>query len=224
MPWTYPCKYSFTLHSSPQSPLNPTLLTINQKQFLAFPSDQIKMSANTTIIPLMETYKGLTVVVPIGEVGNVNFSTMPTIGTDYLNGGTVVILACPSAAIMAHIPRLPPSPSDNALQVSMEQLQPIMNEIAALFASLQADGRFREQETVTKLMAAQDCNDELQAPYHIIKIHSELRTLGLTTTICPYNLPENTSSNSSVMVVSLDLGHCQEQPKLYLSDEIIEWE
>ncbi|ERS98518.1 hypothetical protein HMPREF1624_05302 [Sporothrix schenckii ATCC 58251] len=182
------------------------------------------MSAPT---PLMEVYKDVMVVVPVGDVDAVDFTKMPAIGTDCLNGGTVIVLACPLAAILAHMPRLPPSPSDHALTVSMDELQRILSEVGARYANMQADGQghhLRAQDTVSMVVAAQDGNGELQAPHHVVAIVSELRALGLAPTIHPYETEALPEDNSSLMVVSLDFGDGQELPRLYVADELVHWE
>ncbi|KAL1891969.1 hypothetical protein Sste5346_007313 [Sporothrix stenoceras] len=173
---------------------------------------------------LMEIYEGLTSVVPIGEVGSADFSMKPAIGMGALNGGTLVVVACPTRAIMAHIPHLPPSPSEAVISNSLTALQQTMNEVGAFFASLQAENilNFREKETKTMVLAAEDCNEELQETHHVIKAVSELRSLGLAPVIHPYPLEDNNSSSTSVMLINTDFGQCQEMPKLHLDDEFVE--
>lgn len=183
-------------------------------------SNQINMPS------LMDDFAGMSVAVRVGEVRHINFFQKPAIGTEFINGGTVLIVACPTKAIMAHIAKLPPVPSVIAINRSLVDVEGMMAGVRSLFDCLQTvDGgnHFQEQDTKTMILAAKNSNGELKEKNHVDEVVLGLRRMELVPEITPYTYSPSPSADTSVLALNMDFGLCQEMPKIFVGGEPIEW-
>ncbi len=150
----------------------------------------------------------------MGETGFVNFQQAALIGTENLNGYSIVMIVSNYGAILAHIPPQPPDGDPNDLFAGDENVKRMMNDVQSYYSYYQMLFPVASTHVVCALF-----NGVVALEDQMRIMTDRFNEMGLATEIHHYDVPvDQRVAGQGFVVIIADRGPV---PQVYVQDRLV---
>lgn len=163
---------------------------------------------------LLDQWRRQATVVPMEGIMFVSFQNTSAIATEHLGSCSVVVIASPFAAILAHIPPLPnrattdPNAGDKQAQTYMNQVAHLYQQNISFFPSAQG------------VVVCAVYNGSVALPSQRDIMSSSLQRMGIRTTIRTYKVPTYENFAGRGTVIAIGPSPANPHPLIYVEDRL----
>ena len=163
---------------------------------------------------LLDQWRRHATLVPMGGIMFVSFQNTRAIATEHLGSCSVVVIASPHAAILAHIPPLPGQATTDPY-AGDRQAQSFMNQVAILY---QQNSAFFPSAQGVVVCAVYNGSVALPSQRDIMS--SSLQRMGITTIVRTYTVPAYGNFAGRGTVIAFGPSSTNPQPLIYVEDRL----